>query len=69
MMFAEGTKPNLAVHLQNGKCCFSPGMFGGYFWSLALHQLNLKMQGKGKDVIQFEDFGYAFVEKLWKSKR
>ena len=36
----------------------------------ALNQLNLKMQGKGKDIIQFVDFAGEFVEKLgnWKCK-
>ena len=36
----------------------------------ALNQLNLKMQGQGKDIIQFVDFTNAFVEKLgnWKQK-
>ena len=36
----------------------------------ALNQLNLKMQRKGKDIIQFIDFTRAFVEKLgnWKRK-
>ena len=36
----------------------------------ALNQLNLKIQGKGKDNIQFVDFTRAFVEKPgnWKRK-
>ena len=36
----------------------------------ALNQLNLKIRGKGKNIIQFVDFTRAFVEKLgnWKRK-
>ena len=30
----------------------------------ALNQLNLQMQGKGKDIILFVDFTNTFVEKL-----
>ena len=67
-IFLETAKPELAVHFKNVKFLSRLAYFVDIFE--ALKQLNLKMQGKGKDIIQFVDFTGAFVEKLgnWKRK-
>ena len=67
-IFLETAKPELAVHFENVKFLSRLAYLVDIFE--ALNQLNLKMQGKGKDIIQFVDFTRAFVEKLgnWKHK-
>ena len=67
-IFLETEKPELAVHFENVKFLSCLAYLLDIFE--ALNQLNLKMQGKGKDIIQFVDFTMAFVEKLgnWKRK-
>ena len=64
----ETAKPELAVHFENVKFLSRLAYLVDIFE--ALNQLNLKMQGKGKNIIQFVDFTRAFVEKLgnWKCK-
>ena len=67
-IFLETAKPELAVHFKNVKFLSRLAYLVDIFE--ATNQLNLKMQGKGKDIIQFVDFTGAFVEKLgnWKRK-
>ena len=67
-IFLETAKPELAVHFENVKFLSRSAYLVDIFE--ALNQLNLKMQGKGKKIIQFVDFTGAFVEKLgnWKRK-
>ena len=67
-IFLETAKPELAVHFENVKFLSRLAYLVDIFE--ALNQLNLKMQRKGKDIIQFVDFTGAFVEKLgnWKRK-
>ena len=67
-LFLETAKPELAVHIKNVKFLSRLAYLMDIFE--ALNQLNLKMQGKGKDIIQFVDFTWALVEKLgnWKRK-
>ena len=66
-IFLETAKPELAVHFENVKFLSRLAYLVDIFE--ALYQLNLKMQGKGKDIIQFVDFTGAF-ERLgnWKRK-
>ena len=68
-IFLETAKPELAVHFENVKFLSCLAYLVDIFE--VLNQLNLKMQGQGKDIIQFVDFARAFVEKLgnWKRKR
>jgi len=68
-IFLETEKPELAVHFENVKFLSCLAYLVDIFE--VLNQLNLKMQGQGKDIIQFVDFARAFVEKLgnWKRKR
>ena len=67
-IFLETAKPELAVHFENVKFLSRSAYLLDIFEFL--NQLNLKMQGKGKDIIQFVDFTGAFVKKLgnWKRK-
>jgi len=67
-IFLGTAKPELAVHFENVKFLSCLAYLVDIFE--ALNQLNLKMQGKGKDIIQFVDFTKAFVEKLgnWRRK-
>ena len=67
-IFLGTAKPELAVHFENVKFLSRLAYLVDIFE--ALNQLNLKMQGEGKDIIQFVDFTKAFVEKLgnWRRK-
>ena len=67
-IFLETAKPELAVHFENVKFLSCLAYLVDIFE--ALNQLNLKMHGKGNDIIQFVDLTRAFVEKLdnWKRK-
>ena len=67
-IFMETAKPELAIHFENVKFLSRSSYLVDIFE--ALNQLNLKMLGKGKDIIQFIDFTRGFVEKLsnWKCK-
>ena len=67
-IFLETAKPELAVHFENVKFLSRLAYLVDIFE--ALNQLNLKMQGKGKDIIQYVNFTGAFVERLgnWKRK-
>ena len=60
--FLETAKPELALPFQSGK--FVSRLAYLVHIIRALNQLNLKMQGKGKDIILFVDFTNIFVEKL-----
>ena len=61
-IFLETAKPELSVHFENVKFLSCWAYLVDTFE--ALNHLNLKMKGKGKDIIQFVDFNKAFVEKL-----
>ena len=67
-IFLGTAKPELAVHFENVKFLSRLAYLVDIFE--ALNQLNLKMQGKGKDIIQFVGLTKAFVEKLgnWRRK-
>ena len=61
-IFLQTEKPKLAVYFENGKVVSRLTYLANIFE--ALNQLNLKMQGKSKDIIQFVDFTNGFIEKL-----
>ena len=67
-IFLKTVKPELAVHFENVKFLFRLSYLVDIFE--ALNPLNLKMQRKRKDIIQFVDITNAFVDKLgnWKPK-
>jgi len=67
-IFLNDVKPELAVHFTNSKFIACLAYLVDIFDSL--NTLNLKMQDKEKNIIQFVDLINAFVEKLlnWRRK-